>query len=512
MIFFRKLKLRKRMDAKAKNQDRIKAWKADLNEFQDVEELVMHGRCNCETLQDYVDDLEEWKEFRKFVLGNRLRIEGSQDDLREFQDTEESLSREGIEKYIQVYLDKTFNNHKKQRHQHKSIQIEKGFGHYKLKKLLGDLNTNELEMHLDVIKKKYPDSKLMWLKELATFMKNHLQGEDEGQSRRLISGYGYAAKYYDPKQLNNCKKTRNETCTYPYSLLSPAYKKLLIAFLASVGENNLDYFYHYTLLEDMCTNISNDKPALGLKLLLQLVGHNWPHICTSNLANVVLLRNSYQNQSYVCNSLLWAVSQCGYVNVNEGIRIWHNVMLPIINLEGNCDCTVMCLHYLSDILENLDAGQSLTLNHDEFFIAFNALMSLCLKARDIAPGTSYYYILNNGIVTLLHKFIATATKHSNIFLQLLHYLENGEYTPFVIFGCWLCLQLRTDECLEVWKVNLRTKVLATKELLLLFDAMKFCIEPLDNFLSEIEAISLTLPTNEQIELLAIIKFVVIVIL
>ncbi|KAI9578451.1 hypothetical protein GQX74_009025 [Glossina fuscipes] len=364
---------------------------------------------------------------------------------------------------------------KKQRYQSEAIlgHSRKGFGYSRLKRLLSNLKIEELEKHLEFNKKTYPDSKLTWLKELATFLNDRITGD-------------YVPDFPIKFPM------------YPASLLSLSYREALIEFLGSVGETNLDYFYHYTLLETMCTNMSNDMPVLSIKLLLQLVGHNWPHMCTSNLANTVLLRNSYQNQYDICLSLLWAVSQCGYVDLSEGIRIFQNVMLPILEMDKH---SYYILAYMENILK-LDAGQGLSLSRHEFFTTLNAFVSL------LKLDTVHSCKLNHIASTFLYKFITNSTELSNIFLQLICDLGNDgddDNNDLVLYGCRLCLQLSSDECLKVWKMNLKKQVSATKLLLKNLNVACSSVTLPMHSLFEIEAISLTLPGYEQDELLPIIK-------
>ena len=56
------------------------------------------------------------------------------------------------------------------------------------------------------------------------------------------------------------------------------------------------------------------------QFLLQLVGQNWPQICSNQMANTAMLRDSCQNRSNICLSILWAVGQGGYQNLMEGLK------------------------------------------------------------------------------------------------------------------------------------------------------------------------------------------------
>lgn len=123
----------------------------------------------------------------------------------------------------------------------------------------------------------------------------------------------------------------------------------------------------------MATDLNNNQTVVGYKLLLQLIGQNWPGICSKNLAKTALLRNSYQNRSTICLSILWAVGQGGYHSLNEGVRVWQNLMLPNLELK---QYSKYVIEYIEKVLKEASARKQddpLLLNQQEFFAAYNAL-------------------------------------------------------------------------------------------------------------------------------------------
>ena len=54
--------------------------------------------------------------------------------------------------------------------------------------------------------------------------------------------------------------------------------------------------------------------------MLQLVAKLYPTVCCSSLGKHIILRDSYKNNNNVCLSLLWALGQGGYYDINTGIK------------------------------------------------------------------------------------------------------------------------------------------------------------------------------------------------
>lgn len=159
---------------------------------------------------------------------------------------------------------------------------------------------------------------------------------------------------------------------YPSNLASASLKYSIVEFLGSVGEQNLEYFF-YSLLDSMSTDLNNNQTVAGYKLILQLIGQNWPNICSRNLAKTALLRNSYQNRSNICLSILWAIGQGGYQSLNEGVRVWQNLMLPNLELKQYTKFVVEYMERALSAAAVRKTADPLQINQQEFFATYNAL-------------------------------------------------------------------------------------------------------------------------------------------
>jgi hypothetical protein len=65
-----------------------------------------------------------------------------------------------------------------------------------------------------------------------------------------------------------------------------------------------------------------------------------------SLPRFVELRNSYQNRPPICLAVLWSVGQAGRKNVACGVRVWMEMMLPLLQLRHYTRFVVVYLERL----------------------------------------------------------------------------------------------------------------------------------------------------------------------
>lgn len=185
---------------------------------------------------------------------------------------------------------------------------------------------------------------------------------------------------------------------YPSNLASAELKQAMLEFLRSVGETNLEYFF-YSLLDSMATEMNSGQTVAGYKFVLQLIGQNWPAICSHNMAKTALLRNSYQNRSNICLSILWAIGQGGHQDLTEGVKVWQNLMLPNLELKSFSKFVV---EHLEKVLIAAKARKEdlLGLNQNEFFTCYYALTgpynNLSKELQQSLKRSSFMLLVSKG--------------------------------------------------------------------------------------------------------------------
>lgn len=169
-------------------------------------------------------------------------------------------------------------------------------------------------------------------------------------------------------------------------------KDLIYETLEESGDATIQYFYDQSLTT-LAVDLSKNQPCVGHKLMLQLIAQRWPSVCVGNLAKTAILLNSYQNRSAIGLCLLWAIGQGGYKDLTVGLKVWQNIMVPVIDIKSYrkyvCD-------YVPRILMRADST-NISLLQTEFFAIFDTLTSKCAIQRE------YQKSLNNAASDILVK-------------------------------------------------------------------------------------------------------------
>uniref|UniRef100_W8BC69 Transmembrane protein 214 n=1 Tax=Ceratitis capitata TaxID=7213 RepID=W8BC69_CERCA len=292
-----------------------------------------------------------------------------------------------------------------------------------LEAVLRNVTVNDFATQLEQLRIVYPGSELLWLKGVASYFNEQLPFD--------------------------CDPTfSGKSIHYPSNLASAALNTIVVEFLESVGEENLSYFYH-TLLISMTGELSKNLPIVGYKYILQLIGQNWPHIASNNMAKIAMLRNSFQNRSNICLNILWAIGQGGFKQLTEGIKVWQNLMLPNLELKSY---TKFVTEYLERALSAAGEECSITLNQNEFFSFYNAL-----KSNYSIPKENQETLAKCAHGFLM-KYILSITKHANIFVTLFRCIEDGKKNRSELLACVSCL-VNGDDSFKVWKMNYKKQLL-----------------------------------------------------
>lgn len=132
---------------------------------------------------------------------------------------------------------------------------------------------------------------------------------------------------------------------YPLSLVPKAISSILERVVEMTGQQTIQIFYENTLTA-MATDMVKGVPVIGHKIFLQLLAHLNPEMTAANIPKLISIRNSYENRKNIGLSLLWTWSQAGRKNLAIGLKIWHEVMSPMLEIKGYANYVVQILNDL----------------------------------------------------------------------------------------------------------------------------------------------------------------------
>lgn len=108
------------------------------------------------------------------------------------------------------------------------------------------------------------------------------------------------------------------------------------------------------------------------QVLIQLLAFRFPEATECCLAKMAVLRNTFEHDENVCIKLLWGFSQAGYSDINVGIRVWCNLMAPVICIPryGGYVC-----RYITRIIDECSL-KCLNLSNKDFQVAIETLSAM----------------------------------------------------------------------------------------------------------------------------------------
>ncbi|XP_018400837.1 PREDICTED: transmembrane protein 214-A isoform X2 [Cyphomyrmex costatus] len=236
------------------------------------------------------------------------------------------------------------NEEKKKQHQKQQQHVEKKKSEPKekppktIKDALNAIDPQELDELLITAQVRFPEAPLLWLKELNAFLNIKISINKEDA---IFSG--------KPKD-------------YPLNLVPKEISSILERAVEMTGQQTIQIFYENTLTA-MATDMVKGIPVIGHKIFLQLLAHLNPEMTAANIPKLINIRNSYENRKNVGLSLLWAWSQAGKKNFAVGLKIWYEIMSPMLETKGYTSYVVQILNDLVFGHENVhDLSLDLYLN------------------------------------------------------------------------------------------------------------------------------------------------------
>lgn len=125
-------------------------------------------------------------------------------------------------------------------------------------------------------------------------------------------------------------------------------------------------------MSTMAESLSMGLVVVGFKILIQMIAFKYPEATECCLAKMAVLRNSFEDDENICMKLLWGFSQAGYSNVNVGIRVWCNLLAPVICVPRYSG--YVC-KYISRIIDEYSL-KCLNLTNKDFQVAIETMVQL----------------------------------------------------------------------------------------------------------------------------------------
>lgn len=260
-----------------------------------------------------------------------------------------------------------------------------------LEKVIGELNAEHIKAHLAASETASPDVPLMWLKDLAVYLNVKLNVD--------ISDPVFGA----------------HPVGYPLCLLSDEIRELIYNTLCHCTIQTLHLFFDLCL-QSMVQDMLKGLPTLGYRIFLQCLTQEMPSVPVENFSKCEDYRNSYQNRQNVCLSILWAVGQAGNKDLESGLKVWLNLMFPLLGMRAYSKYVVGYLEKLlslhanttsvRDVLGVRELFPVLDFVHSSSGLAPNLqkqLVALYPKLKALSYGSERSNVLRNYFPSYLRR-------------------------------------------------------------------------------------------------------------
>ncbi|XP_050586083.1 transmembrane protein 214-A [Bombus affinis] len=287
-----------------------------------------------------------------------------------------------------------------------------------IKDALNAINAEELRNIFTSSQTKFPEAPLIWLKDLAAFLNIKIPVDKEDA---VFSG--------KPKD-------------YPLSIVPKTISSTLEKAIDMAGKQTAQLFYENTLTT-MATDMVKGSPAVGHKIFLQLLARINPEMTIANISKLIRVKNSYQNRKNIGLSLLWAISQAGRRNLIVGLKVWHEVMSPMLETKSYCSYVAQILNDLvfgHDICYDLKPELYLDIIEDTYSGKFNIPVSVSREIDNSIEKLRSIMFKNKNIsyVKLFELLITKVTQKidTNYRDELIKALVNCLATDPFCFFVW----------------------------------------------------------------------------
>ncbi|KAH1000815.1 hypothetical protein HUJ04_013100 [Dendroctonus ponderosae] len=170
------------------------------------------------------------------------------------------------------------------------------------------ISPEQFSIEYEESKRSFPDAPIIWLKQLTHFLNQKI-----------------------PLDVKN-PVFSNKPSGFPLNMPS-ALRATIEKAVTAAGKSNAQLYFNIALTS-LVTDLSKGLATMGYRFFLQYIALNEPKLVTETLAKCVALRNSYQNRSNIALSILWAVGHVGVHDLQSGLKVFEELMLPLLDMKS----------------------------------------------------------------------------------------------------------------------------------------------------------------------------------
>merc|ERR1719447_2160950 len=169
-----------------------------------------------------------------------------------------------------------------------------------------NVRVEDLKNLLETAQTRFPDSPLLWLRDLAAYLNLNLVCQNQEE----YSIFGGA----------------------PSSFLTANMRKVINVMVQKCSDSMKETFLE-TCIANTAHELQKGQNVVGWNMLTQLIAETNPSLVTAHIPRYIELRNSYQNRPVIGQAILWSVGQAGAKSLHSGMKVWLEIMLPVMTMK-----------------------------------------------------------------------------------------------------------------------------------------------------------------------------------
>jgi len=169
-----------------------------------------------------------------------------------------------------------------------------------------NVRVEDLKNLLETAQTRFPDSPLLWLRDLAAYLNLNLVCQNQ-EEYSIFGG--------DPS-----------------SFLTANMRKVINVMVQKCSDSMKETFLE-TCIANTAHELQKGQNVVGWNMLTQLIAETNPSLVTAHIPRYIELRNSYQNRPVIGQAILWSVGQAGAKSLHSGMKVWLEIMLPVMTMK-----------------------------------------------------------------------------------------------------------------------------------------------------------------------------------
>ncbi|KAK2193343.1 hypothetical protein NP493_15g04024 [Ridgeia piscesae] len=219
-----------------------------------------------------------------------------------------------------------------------------------LDEAISKIEVQELQQALATSQERFPENKPIWLKDLVSVLNLGLE----------------KVTMIDPT-------FEDESPEYPSCQLPKKMRSLLLGQLRECPREMLQLFLEHCV-QEMVSTITRGGSTFGYCIFIQLVFSLKPDLASDSLPKYLDMLRHNQKRPLPCLSIMWALGQAGTHNLACGLKVWQQLMVPVLNIRALASYGVLYLDSLFRRHPKLDNAYGVFTFHD-FFPIFDLIFS-----------------------------------------------------------------------------------------------------------------------------------------